>query len=726
MGLGMSPSKMLVAKVVSHRDLERKFILALEEFGFLEFIDVRQQAGIIDVKKTRDEETVFVASERILTIIESLDIDPIRGASTRAEVDTATLESALAYVSHVITSVEPEILEIDKDLATAGFELARQKGIRDVAISLEPLGLHLDRLGVSEYTVTIAGKIETGRVSKLEWSLNEVSEGAYVMNALTLKKRKHSVVSVSIPLELKDAVERIFTAIGFESFRIPEGSTGEPEEIAQSASERILQLEAELARHHTRKESITSDWKPRILAAWETLEIEKARIDAKRFLVFTDSSIKAWGWVPAGKENELENILKEKVGSAFELKFDEPDFAEHDSPTYLDNPTVMKPTEDVVSAYGVPSKHDLDPTKIMFFSFPLIFGLVFADVGQGFLILLIGIAALRATKKGDDWGQIMGYIQNGGHGLIMMGIFAILGGFLFGSFFGSETVITPLWPIFSHYLDNGEVNPYRAAHMLKLSIEVGVIQISLGIILSIYNKLKHKKFDEAFIAVSYLWMYLGFVNLLFGVSYNNINAWFNGTGTLNLWLPLVGIGYGVGDNGVYPTLPISPMIFTILGLVVPLVLMMLFSFKGGMDGAVHFLESALGMISHTVSYARIFALNTVHVILSGVFFTLPGLITIPFSPIAIGELVIIPETFNHHGTIITPGLPILGAVIGTFIVGILEGLLAFMHTLRLHFVEWFSKFFHAGGIAFAPFSATRAHTIFPVAEPLLASSYAVN
>ncbi|MFX1273129.1 MAG: V-type ATPase 116kDa subunit family protein, partial [Promethearchaeota archaeon] len=66
-----------------------------------------------------------------------------------------------------------------------------------------------------------------------------------------------------------------------------------------------------------------------------------------------------------------------------------------------------------------------------------------------------------------------------------------------------------------------------------------------------------------------------------------------------------------------------------------------------------------------------------------------------------------------------------GAIIGTFIVGILEGMLAFMNTLRLHFVEWFSKFFHAGGVAFAPFKADRIHTM-PLGTLQSQESYAVS
>jgi vacuolar-type H+-ATPase subunit I/STV1 len=139
--------------------------------------------------------------------------------------------------------------------------------------------------------------------------------------------------------------------------------------------------------------------------------------------------------------------------------------------------------------------------------------------------------------------------------------------------------------------------------------------------------------------------------------------------------------------------------------------MLLASFKGGMDGIVHLLESVIGMISHTVSYARIFALNTVHIILSGVFITLlPPIVNIYFPSFSLFGVDIIPEVVHTAHYTGPPVMPVLGAFIGTLIVGILEGLLGFMHTLRLHFVEWFSKFYHAGGVDFQPFLVSRLHT----------------
>lgn len=710
MGL-LSPQKMIVAKVVSHRDFERPVKQALEEFGLFEFIDVRRQAGLIDVKRSREEETVFAAQDRILKIIDLLGLDSTRRSGSRVEVNDVTIEDSLQLVSDVIKAVESEVLEIETNLAVTKSELDRLRGVIDVANSLAPLGVDPSLIRTTEYTFTAAGIVPAGRTDELEWSLREVTEDSFSLSLLKLKSGNSAAV-LTVPVDQKDAVERILSAMEFESFVIPEGYSGSPEAIVSEAKTKLTELEEEYDRLSIRKKHIAEEWGARILSAWEVLRIESHRVDVKSFIVYTDQAIKMWGWIPDGKEAELESILRARVGSALEVSFDRPDFAEHEAPTYISNPGFMKPTESVVKAFGIPSKHDLDPTKLMWLTFPLIFGLVFADVGQGFLILLIGLAARRAKNKGQDWGAILGYIQAGAEGLIMMGLFAILGGFLFGSFFGAETVIEPLWSVFAHFDEHGHENPYRAAHMLKLSIEIGAIHIMLGIALNLYNKIKHRSKKEAVVAASYLWLYYGFINLLFGVSYNSIGEWFSGAGQTNLWVPIAGIGYGIGNNGVYPAIPVSPLLWSIFALIVPLIIMAVSSFMSGMDGAVLFLEYAIGIISHTVSYARIFALNTVHIILSGVFFDLlPPLIEIPFPPLEILGLEIIPHEIWAHGHLVSPHLPLLGAIIGTFIVGILEGLLAFMHTLRLHFVEWFSKFYHAGGIDFNPYSIKRIHTL---------------
>ncbi|MGY5879378.1 MAG: V-type ATPase 116kDa subunit family protein [Candidatus Thorarchaeota archaeon] len=730
MGL-MSPEKMIVAKIVSHRDLERKVLLGIEEFGAFEFLDVRRQAGLVEVKRSREEETVFTALDRFEKIVLSLDLETNRSTGQVMEIDDSTLLQSLEIVSEVITSIETEVLEIDTELMIAKTELERQRGISDVANSLKPLGVDPSLIGTTDYTFTTAGLVPSGRISELEWSLQEVTEGAFTISSLSLKGGAHSSV-ITVPIEMKDAVERILSALEFEVFPIPEGESGTPEQIVAKALSQMESLEEEIIRLQQRKTTIGKEWGFRVLAAWETLQIEKQRIEIKSQIVYTDQSIKVWGWIPESRESELEPILRQRVGAALEVSFDKPDFADHEAPSYISNPSVMKPTEDVVKAFGIPSRHDLDPTKIMFLSFPLIFGLVFADVGQGFLILLIGLAAWRANKKGDDWGAILGYVQNGAYGLMMMGVFAIFGGFLFGSFFGAETVIEPLWPTFAHYINDGHghliANPYRATHMLKLSIEIGAIHIMIGIILNIYNQFKHREKAALVVGIAYLWLYYGFINLLFGVSYNSVNDWFNPTGSINLWVPIAGIGFGIGNNGIYPVVPIAPLIFSIAAFIVPMVIMALASFKGGMDGIVLFLEYAIGMISHTVSYARIFALNTVHIILSGVFFSLiPAIIYIPFPELTLFGVEIIPSTVHSADALAPPGphLPLLGAIIGTFIVGILEGLLGFMHTLRLHFVEWFSKFYHAGGVDFMPFYAKRIHTS-QIKIDVFQQSYAVQ
>ena len=435
MGLNMSPVKMLVAKVATRIDLERQLIMSIEEFGLFEPIDIRQQVGFVEIKKSREEESVYVIMDQLNEMIGALGLNVNRSVGQRVPVDDGELSDSILHAREVVMAVRSEVLEIDKQIKLTKQEL-------EVALSLKLLGVDLSEIGSTEYTYTTAGIIPTGSESKLKWSLKEITDNAVVITSAPLRPGT-SLMIVSVPVDRQNAVDRVLNAMGFEPFKIPEGYRP-PSKVSETTAEiTITQFEEELESLEQRKDSISYEWGPRLLGAWEVLDIERQRIETKVYLAYTEDIVKVWGWIPSGSEEQLEVILRMKTMGQVNLEFEHPDFAEYDSPSYIQNPSFMSPTQDVVTAFGTPSKHDIDPTKIFFFTFPLIFGLIFADVGQGFLILLIGIAALRAKRKGDDWGDILGYIQNGAEGLIMMGIFSMIGGLLFGSFFGAETVLRP-------------------------------------------------------------------------------------------------------------------------------------------------------------------------------------------------------------------------------------------------------------------------------------------
>jgi V/A-type H+-transporting ATPase subunit I len=92
---------------------------------------------------------------------------------------------------------------------------------------------------------------------------------------------------------------------------------------------------------------------------------------------------------------------------------------------------------------------------------------------------------------------------------------------------------------------------------------------------------------------------------------------------------------------------------------------------GWKEGGLHAFEAMLGAASNTFSYLRIWALNIAD------FFFKFALIT------SIGAIP--------------------GAILGNLLVMIIEGLIVFVQTLRLHWVEWFSKFYEGGGSSFAPY-----------------------
>nr|WP_147662763.1 V-type ATPase 116kDa subunit family protein [Candidatus Prometheoarchaeum syntrophicum]QEE15866.1 V-type ATP synthase subunit I [Candidatus Prometheoarchaeum syntrophicum] len=318
-------------------------------------------------------------------------------------------------------------------------------------------------------------------------------------------------------------------------------------------------------------------------------------------------------------------------------------------PSLIKPNKIFKPFTILTKLYGVSNYSELDPTPIVAITYPLLFGLMFGDIGQGLVLILIGVlmAVMNLKNKKNS-------MYDAGFLFIWLGLAACLGGLLYGSFFGVEGLFTPLF-----------VNPmHNITTVLKMSIFVGVVHICIGWFLAMINDIHNGKvflaFAEPFLKIL---MLIGGAIVIFTYNFD-ITKWLS---------PNSSIPYPI-------LLSIIPAIFLLISKPIGRI----FGIKylknesvGGLLGeqAVDVGETFLSILSNVASYSRLLALAMAHM---GLMLVVMKIVEMFDSVIAIGVIV----------------------VFGNLFVILLEGMLAGIHALRLTFYEFFGKFYLADGIPY--------------------------
>lgn len=175
-------------------------------------------------------------------------------------------------------------------------------------------------------------------------------------------------------------------------------------------------------------------------------------------LAVSDNFVWITGWTSDRSGDSLRKALQSQ-GSRAILHFPEaPD--DLSPPLILHNPWWAKPFEIFAGMLGTPGKNEADPSKLLAILVPLLFGYMFGDVGQGFILLLAGIFLQKR------WPLLRILIANGAS--------AMLFGVIFGSMFGREDLIPALW-----------LHPVsQPLPVLAVPLVVGALIILLGLILS--------------------------------------------------------------------------------------------------------------------------------------------------------------------------------------------------------------------------------------------------
>ena len=187
-------------------------------------------------------------------------------------------------------------------------------------------------------------------------------------------------------------------------------------------------------------------------------------------LINDESGYILYGWVPYNKKTDFKHQLKNSIVEFFEVGAT--------APVLLKTPKLFQPFEELIENFSYPSYTEINPTVIFAFTFLIMFGIMFGDIGHGAVLSGLGYSILQYTTKHNILAKIM----------VSTGISAMMFGLLYGSIFGFHHILPHL--LFSPMEDISTI--------LFLSLVVGVFIITLSITLNIFSKFKQKNFYHLF------------------------------------------------------------------------------------------------------------------------------------------------------------------------------------------------------------------------------------
>jgi len=433
------------------------------------------------------------------------------------------------------------------------------------------------------------------------------------------------------PADSTRDIEDLLHVSGFRAVKLPLEFRDHPDKIRGRLDAEAQGLDQEIDEEQAAIKALAEQHREQLQAACRVLNMASpfaqlaGQVRARGAIAVTE------GWIPKAEAAQLEELLAERLGRLYVLELRDPTPEELPQvPSVVHYPLLLKPFIGLVKNYGVPRYGEFDPTLLFAVSFIAMFGMMFGDIGHGAVIMLFGLAAWRKS------GRVAAFLG-------LTGLSSMIFGWLYGSIFGYEHVLHPLWmsPLSDPLL------------MLQLALYWGIGFIFIATVLTILNLLHEGKREAAL---------------------------FDTQGVTGLLFYAAGIYGGhqmMGDEG-----SIGPL--TGLAILLPFLVILVYKWKSNdsplaekiLVVAVEGLESIISYVSNTLSFLRVAAFSLNHIALAIAVFTLADML---------GET-------GHWITV----------VLGNVFIIVVEGFIVTIQVLRLEYYEGFSRFFRGDGRVFKP------------------------
>lgn len=596
------------------------------------------------------------------------DSNPYRGVLARAEelagrvreIGNAAPSGKRMETQAAVALTEELYAELEKCRAQKSGLEAERKKVVELLVNIRPFqNLHYDVASILHFKHIKFrfGKIPVESYSKLK---------EYLMDDICTifdecgRDENYIWGVYFVPAAEEEKVDAVYASLHFERTFIDDDYEGTVEEAFEALTRRQKELEESLAQIEDSFQERLMARGGEMLAAAETISDSAEYFDVRRLAAFTKAKDTVFfilcGWMTREDaerfEKEIEGdadvfcMVEDGKNESLENRFRKP-------PTKLKNPRIFKPFEMFIRMYGLPNYQEFDPTIFVAVTYSIIFGAMFGDVGQG-LCLFIGGMLLYKFKK-MNLAAIVG----------SCGIFSTIFGFCFGSVFGFEDVIEPLWLRPTEAMTTlpfiGNLNT-----VFVVAVALGMGLVILMMIFHIINSLRAKQLGEALFDTN------GVAGLVF---YGAVAA--------------VVVLYMTGN-----ALPAG--IVLVVMFVVPLLVIACKEpltnklnkkkelIEGGkgmfvVQAFFEMFEVLLSYFSNTLSFVRIGAFAVSHAAMMQVVMMLAGA--------------------ENGGT---PNIIVV--IIGNLIVLGMEGLIVGIQGLRLQYYEFFSRFYKGDGREFKPYA----------------------
>jgi V/A-type H+/Na+-transporting ATPase subunit I len=674
----LRPVKMSRVVVAGSKDVISPVVEKLHELRLLHIVNYNGSQNGFELGKP-----IGKAKEYSENLIKLRSVTRYLDIKSKAPEKTYPESQVLSEMDNLLNNVGADVISTFERISAIEAEVKSKQDqirvLRPLAVLPLPLEAYYGYDSLATFVGTAATAVDA-----------DVTKASPVNEIFTGSAKNATVVAVFVPIEKAGEVSSALAEHGFSEMSVPR-LEGNVDSAIATLEGSIKSLDGEKAPLGKKLTDMRKQYEDIMLATDEYLSMQTKMTEAPLRFAETANAFVIDGWVPSDQFSRLKNELGSAAGGKVEVQLlddkEADELVEHgeDVPTKMDNPSMVRPYELVTRLFAIPEYKEFDPSLLIFVFFPILFGMILGDIGYGVMSLLL-MLVLKKKFRTEGWQQLINVV-------LIASVWSIVFGIFFGEIFGP----LGLWGRIMGQLPEHEIELAKHAGLyfgegvfgslgrigfwpgvdifpldrlasnavlllIGTSIFIGIIHCSVGSILGIktelnYGEKKHAYFER--LPVMLLQVFFG----------------------------LLVLGLIMGQM----------MLVIPSGIVIVVAIVMMVMGPEGPMGMAH----VPFYVSNLISYLRLLAIGLASV---GLAFAANQLAFYVVMPMLSGGATNSAE-FSIPA-IIVGVLVLLVVHFINFLLGILS---PFMHPLRLHYVEMFTKFYsaHGGGVEYSPFGHVR-------------------